>query len=172
MTTIKELKQEFYNLTGIDTKFDDVLLYAHEHGLVNELMATEGAKLTARHKRFWENAVSVAKKEIQESEADLDQVNENEVEVELVILKATKNTTLEVNDPVTEPPTFNQATTPILPMRLGLWTLAIVIVPAVIVLGWVGNGLIKLVKITIPLMDKVTTLVFRRYCMVNRATIW
>lgn len=52
---------------------------------------------------------------------------------------------------------FNQSTSAILPMQLVLWTLAIIIIPVAIVLGWLGNGVIKLARVTIPLMDRAIT---------------
>lgn len=75
------------------------------------------------------------------------------------------NTTLEVNEDVVEPlgsrqtdsVAFNQSTSAILPMKLVLWTLAIIIVPAVIILGWLGDGVIKLVRVVTPLMDRAIT---------------
>ena len=66
-----------------------------------------------------------------------------------------------VEDPLgsrqTDSVAFNQSTSAILPMKLVLWTLAITIIPAVIVLGWFGNGVIKLVRATITLMDRAIT---------------
>lgn len=69
------------------------------------------------------------------------------------------NTTSTTNQANNSQLSFNQNTTAVLPMKLLLWTLAIVIVPAVVILGWLGNGVIKLVRVTIPLMDTATTLV-------------
>lgn len=66
-------------------------------------------------------------------------------------------TTLTTNQADNSQLSFNHITSAILPMKLVLWTLASILVSSVIVGGWAGNGLIKLVRVIVPLMDRATT---------------
>ena len=69
------------------------------------------------------------------------------------------NTTLEANEDVVVPLAFNQTSSNVTPMVMVMWTLAIIIIPVVIILGWLGDGVIKLVRVVTPLMDRTITMV-------------
>ena len=45
------------------------------------------------------------------------------------------NTTLDIDEPVLEPLAFNHATNALMPMQLILWTLAVILIPATIVIA-------------------------------------
>ena len=93
MTTIKELKQNFTALTGLDATSDNVLLFLEENNH-DSLVEIGDKRLNGRNKEFWTIAEEVATKaseeveqprvdakEYQEVQDDLNQATEEYNEV-------------------------------------------------------------------------------------------
>lgn len=60
---------------------------------------------------------------------------------------------------------FNQTSSNITPMVMVLWTLAMIVVPAVVLVGRLANGAIKVFRKALPLIDQWLTTILQ--CLVN-----